>query len=43
MLARCGMLMFGKEVTGDPRYRKINMETQHIVRLRETQTPITVN
>jgi len=33
----------GKEVTGDPRYRKINMEAQHIVRLRESQTPITVN
>jgi len=26
----------GKEVTGDSRYRKINMETQHIVRLRES-------
>src|SRR5262249_1958014 len=33
----------GKEVTGDPRYRKINMETQHIVGLRESQTPATVN
>ena len=33
----------GKEVTGDPRYRKINMETQHLVGLRECQTPATVN
>jgi len=34
----------GKEVTGDPRYRKINMQqTQHIVGLRESQAPITVN
>jgi CYTH domain-containing protein len=33
----------GKEVTGDPRYRKINMETQHIVGLREGQASITVN
>jgi CYTH domain-containing protein len=33
----------GKEVTGDPRYRKINMETQHLVGLRESQTPTTVN
>src|SRR5262249_36570808 len=29
----------GKEVTGDPKYRKINMETQHLVGLRESQTP----
>jgi len=27
----------GEEVTGDPRYKKINMETEHIVRLRESQ------
>jgi adenylate cyclase len=33
----------GKEVTGDPRYRKINMQTQHIVGLSESQAPITVN
>jgi CYTH domain-containing protein len=33
----------GKEVTGDPRYRKINMQTQHIVGLRESQEPITLN
>ena len=32
----------GKEVTDDTRYRKINMQTQHIVGLRESQTPITV-
>jgi len=33
----------GKEVTGDPRYRKINMQTQPIVGLSESQAPITVN
>ena len=33
----------GKEVTGDPRYRKINMQTQHTVDLCESQAPITVN
>jgi adenylate cyclase len=33
----------GKEVTDDPRYRKINMQTQHTVDLRESQAPITVN
>src|SRR5262249_4487277 len=32
-----------KEVTGDPRYRKINMQTQHIVGLSGSQAPITVN
>jgi CYTH domain-containing protein len=30
----------GKEVTGDPRYRKINMQTQRIVSLREGQASI---
>jgi len=30
----------GKEVTGDPRYRKINMQTQRIVGLREGQASI---
>jgi len=30
----------GKEVTGDPRYRKINMQTQRIVSLRERQASI---
>src|SRR5262245_32100907 len=35
----------GKEVTGDPRYRKINMQTQLTVNLRESQaaSQITVN
>jgi CYTH domain-containing protein len=33
----------GKEVTDDPRYRKINMQTQHIVGFSESQAPITVN
>ena len=38
----------GEEVTGDPRYRKINMLTQRIVDLRESQaadaaTPATPN
>ena len=28
---------YSDAVTGDPRYRKINMETQHIIRLRESQ------
>jgi CYTH domain-containing protein len=30
----------GKEVTDDPRYRKINMQTQRIVSLREGQASI---
>ena len=35
----------GIEVTADPRYRKINMQTQHMVDLRESQAAaqITVN
>ena len=33
----------GKEVTGDPRYRKINMQTQRIVGLREGQASIAMN
>ena len=33
----------GKEVTGDPRYRKINLQTQHIVDLGQSQAPITMN
>jgi len=32
----------GKEVTGDPRYRKINMQTQRIVGLREGQASISL-
>ena len=33
----------GKEVTDDPRYRKINMQTQRIIGLCESLASITVN